>query len=226
MVATSPARVARSVSVDPRAFPRMRWAAVAWLAVWIPAYATVWGAWNFLHLCDVAVLLTCAGLWLGSPLLLSSQAVSSILVDLVWAVDAGSRFLLGRHLLGGTEYLWDASFPLAVRLLSLFHLVWPVLLLWSLRRVGYDRRGFGLQIAIAAALLVISRFAGRAENLNFAFRDPIWGLSLEPAPLHLAATLAFLVAVLYLPTHLVLSHVRRELIRARNVPPPPRSSPG
>jgi len=194
-----------SIAVDSRAFPRMRWAAAAWLAVWIPAYASVWGPRNFLLLCDVAVLLTCAGLWLGSPLLLSSQAVSSILADAVWAMDAGSRLFLGRHLFGGTEYMWDASFPLAVRLLSLFHLFWPVLLVWSVRRVGYDRRGLGLQIVIAGALLVVSRLAGRAANLNFAFRDPIWGLSLEPAALHLAATLAFLTAVLYLPTHLVLS---------------------
>ena len=194
-----------SITVDSRAFPRMRWAAAAWLAVWIPAYASVWGPRNFLLLCDVAVLLTCAGLWLGSPLLLSSQAVSSILADAVWAMDAGSRLFLGRHLFGGTEYMWDASFPLAVRLLSLFHLFWPVLLVWSVRRGGYDHRGLGLQISIAGALLLVSRFAGRAANLNFAFRDPIWGLSLEPAALHLAATLAFLTAVFYLPTHLVLS---------------------
>ena len=194
-----------SIAVDSRAFPRMRWAAAAWLAVWIPAYASVWGPRNFLLLCDVAVLLTCAGLWLGSPLLLSSQAVSSILADAIWAIDAGSRLFLGRHFFGGTEYMWDASFPLAVRLLSLFHLFWPVLLVWSVRRVGYDRRGLGLQIVIAGALLVVSRLAGRAANLNFAFRDPIWGLSLEPAELHLAATLAFLTAVFYLPTHLVLS---------------------
>jgi len=194
-----------SIAVDSRAFPRMRWAAAAWLAVWIPAYASVWGPRNFLLLCDVAVLLTCAGLWLGSPLLLSSQAVSSILADAVWAMDAGSRLFLRRHLFGGTEYMWDASFPLAVRLLSLFHLFWPVLLVWSVRRVGYDRRGLGLQIATAGALLLVSRLAGRAANLNFAFRDPIWGLSLEPAELHLAATLAFLTAVFYLPTHLVLS---------------------
>jgi hypothetical protein len=183
----------------------MRWAAVAWLAVWIPAYSSVWGPRNFLHLCDVAVFLTCLGLWRSSPLLLSSQAVSSILADVLWAIDAGSRLFTGRHLFGGTEYLWDAHFPLAVRLLSLFHLVWPAVLLWSLRRVGYDRRGFGLQIGIAFALLVVSRLVGRAENLNFAFIDPIWGLSLEPAPVHLAATLAFLTVVLYLPTHLALS---------------------
>ena len=71
--------------------------------------------------------------------------------------------------------------------------------------INYDRRGFGLQIAIAGALLVVSRFAGRAANLNFAFRDPIWGLSLDPAPLHLAATLAFIVAVFYVPAHVALS---------------------
>src|SRR5207245_10839606 len=105
----------------------MRWAAAAWLAVWIPAYASVWGPRNFLLLCDVAVLLTCAGLWLGSTLLLSSQAVSSILADAVWAVDAGSRLCLGKHLFGGPEYMWDASFPLAVRRPSLFHLSRPVL---------------------------------------------------------------------------------------------------
>src|SRR5207237_288632 len=62
-------------------FPRLRWAALLWLSLWVPAYASVWGLSNFLHLCDVAVILTCAGLWSGSALLLSSQAVSSILID-------------------------------------------------------------------------------------------------------------------------------------------------
>jgi hypothetical protein len=183
----------------------MRWVALAWIAVWVPGYWAVWGPRNFLHLCDVAVLLTCAGLWRGSSLLLSSQAVSSILADVVWDIDAGSRLLTGKHLFGGTEYLWDERFPLAVRLLSLFHVFWPALLLWSLRRVGYDRRGLAVQIVLAAALLVVSRLFGRAENLNFAFRDPVWGLSLEPAVVHLAATLAVLAVVFYLPVHLILA---------------------
>src|SRR5438309_1206488 len=84
------------------------------------------------------------------------------------AFDAGSRLFSGRHVFGGTEYLWDSRFPLAVRLLSLFHLFWPALLLWSLRRVGYDRRGFSLQIGIASALLIVSRLVGPSANLNFA----------------------------------------------------------
>src|SRR6266705_343473 len=60
------------------AFPVLRWFALAWMTVWLPAYARVWGWSNFLHVCDVAVILTCAGLIFDSPLLLSSQAVSSL----------------------------------------------------------------------------------------------------------------------------------------------------
>ena len=191
-------------------FPRLRWAALPWLSLWVPAYASVWGFSNFLHLCDVAVILTCVGLWSGSALLLSSQAVSSLLIDLLWAVDAATRLLTGRHLLGGTEYLWDPGFPLAVRLLSLFHLVWPLLLVWSLRRVGYDRRGFRLQVALASCLLVASRFTDPRLNINFAFRDPIFHRVLGPAPVHVAVSIVGLAVLVYLPVHLVLARLLGE----------------
>jgi len=205
-------------------FPRLRWAALLWLSLWVPAYASVWGFSNFLHLCDVTVILTCVGLWSGSALFLSSQAVSSLLIDLLWDVDAATRLFTGRHLLGGTEYLWDPGFPLAVRLLSLFHLVWPVLLVWSLRRVGYDRRGFWLQVALASVLLVAARFTDPRLNINFAFRDPIFHRSLGPAPLHLAVSILGLAVLVYLPVHLALARLfgeqfslssrRRETLRS------------
>jgi len=187
-------------------FPRLRWAAAIWLSLWIPAYASVWGFSNFLHLCDVAVLLTCAGLWSGSALLLSSQAVSYIVIDLLWDVDVAFRLVTGRHLLGGTEYLWDAGFPLAVRVLTLFHVVWPVLLVWSLRRVGYDRRCYWLQVALACCLLVAARFTDPRLNINYAFRDPIFHRSLGPGPVHVAISIVGLALLVYLPVHLVLAH--------------------
>src|SRR5712672_4035908 len=52
---------------------------------------------NFLHLCDVAVFLTCVGLAYNNALLLSSQAVSSLVGDLLWCLDAGWRWFVGRH---------------------------------------------------------------------------------------------------------------------------------
>lgn len=182
----------------------LRWSAVAWLLFWMAAYGRVYGPGNFLHLCDIGVILACAGLWLESPLLLSSQAVGTLIVDAVWGLDVAWRFFLGQHLLGGTEYVFDPRYPLWVRLLTFFHVITPPLLLWGIHRLGYDRRAWALQSAIAAGALVVSRFTAPAENLNFAFRDPFFHRAWGPAPTHLAVTLLFIMLVMYLPAHLVL----------------------
>jgi hypothetical protein len=193
-------------SLHPSVFPSwVRWVSLVWLAVWVPSYAVYWGWANFLHLCDVAVFLTCFGFAYNNALLLSSQAVSSLVGDLLWCLDAGWRWFVGKHLTAGTEYMWDARFPLWVRLLSLFHVVLPVLLLVALRRAGYDHRALRLQSCIAAALLVASRFLGPTQNLNYAFADPIFHRAFGPAPVHLALIFAALVGIIYWPTHLLLA---------------------
>ena len=106
------------------------------MAVWLPAYFRVWGWANLLHLCDVAVILTFVGIWWANPLLLSSQAVSSLAAGFFWILDIGWRLTTGRFLVGGTAYMWDARYPLWVRLLSTFHIGLPLVLLWTLRKVG------------------------------------------------------------------------------------------
>jgi hypothetical protein len=198
----------------PHAFPLpLRVAALAWLALFIAAYGRTYGAANFLHLCDVAVIVTCIGLWRGSALLLSSQALSSLVVDVAWDLDLVWRFFTGGHLVGGTEYMWDARYPLAVRLMSLFHVVWPPLLLWALRRAGYDRRALPLQAAIAAVLFVASRLVLPEANINFAHRDPFLGRSWGPAPVHLFLTWAVLVGAVYWPTHRLLARLFKPAAR-------------
>jgi hypothetical protein len=177
--------------------------ALLFLGVWFVAYWHAWGPANFLHLCDIAEILTCVGLWTNSALLVSSQAVSSVLIDIVWTLDAAARLLFGRHLIGGTEYLFDGSTPLWARLLSLFHIILPFILLWSLARLGYDRRAWKLQSAILLPVLIASRFVTPDQNLNFAVKDPFLHRSYGPAPAHLAITFLFLVFVVYLPTHLL-----------------------
>lgn len=199
---------------SPAAFPAwLRWLVVIWLVVWIPAYWHTWGAMNFLHFCDIAVILVCIGFLTNSVLLLSSQAVASLLVDLTWMLDAGSRLVRGRGVLGSVDYLFDVSYPLWVRLLTLFHVVMPVLLLWALSRTGYDRRGLALQCAIALLAFVASRFTSPAENMNYAFQEPILHRTWGPAPMHVLVIWLFMVVVVYLPTHLAL----RAIFRARAV---------
>jgi len=192
------------MSPAPVTFPVLRWFSLLWMVVWLPAYFRVWGWANLLHLCDVAVILSFVGIWLANPLLLSSQAVNSLAAGFLWALDVGSRLTSGRFLIGGTEYMWDARFPLWVRLLSTFHIGLPLVLIWTLRWVGYDRRAFGWQAAIAAFLLIVSRFLSADVNMNYAYRDPLFHRSWGPAPAHLAMIFIPLVALIYWPTHLLL----------------------
>jgi len=188
-----------------RNFPDwLGWATLGWFLVWAPAYWRTWGPSNFLQLCDIAVILTCVGFWTDSRLLISSQALSSFLIDLVWMLDAVWQLRTGHALLGSTDYLFDARYPLWVRLLSLFHVAMPVLLLWALHRAGYDRRALALQSAIPLAAFIAARFTAPDKNMNFAFSDPFFHRAWGPPPLHVAISVLFMVVVVYLPTHLVL----------------------
>jgi hypothetical protein len=185
-------------------FSRLRLLALLWLAVYLPSYAAAYGLANFVFLCNLGVILTAVGVLTRSARLLSSQAVAAMVICLVWCLDAGGRVLSGRFLLGVTAYMWDPQYPLFTRLLSLYHVGWPVLLIFCLRRVGYDRRGYPLQAAVAAVALVLSRFAGPELNANFVFVDPLFGRAFGPAPVHLAVTFLALAGVIYGLTHLLL----------------------
>jgi hypothetical protein len=197
----------------PYKFPIwLRCAAVLWLAIWIPAYWHTWGVGNFLHLCDIAVLVTCAGLFTNSALLISSQAVGSLLVDLAWMLDAGWHLARGRGLLGGADYLFDANYPLGVRLLTLFHVVMPVVLLWALGGTGYDRRGWPLQCAIALFAFFAARFTLPTENINYAFTDPFIHRAWGPPAAHVLISWLFMTLAVYLPTHLVLRGIFRNRV--------------
>lgn len=190
-------------------FPRLRWVAAGALAVYVVSYAIAYGFANFLFLCNLAVILTGVGIWTCSRLLLSSQAVAILLVGTVWTADFAFRLLFGRHFLGGTEYMWDPRWPLVTRVMSLYHVVLPVLLVWALRRVGYDRRGYLLQCAIALAGVVVGRLLGPEANINQAFVDPICKRTWGGAFTHVAVVVGFLVLLAYPLTHLLLTALCR-----------------
>jgi hypothetical protein len=185
-------------------FPTLRWVALAWLVVWIPAYWHVWGWQNFLHLCDIAVILACLGILVGNRLLISSQMLATAVPSIIWSLDAGWRVFFHHNLIGGTEYLWDATVPLWVRMLSLFHIGLPILLVVLCARIGYDRRAFAFQSGITFVLFVVSRWMGAAANLNYVFADPIFRRALGPVPIHFTIILASAVLLFYLPAHILI----------------------
>jgi len=189
-------------------FPQwIRWLALIFLAIWLTIYLKYWGPTTFLFLCDIAVILTCIGIFTANALLLSSQAVSSLVIDTVWLLDILSKLIFNRHIVGGTEYFFDPSYPLWVRLISTFHVAMPFVLIGALRRTGYDYRALRLQFLIATVAMIASRFASPYKNINFVFADPLLHKQWGPVPLHVVCMLLGLTLVIYVPTHFALLRI-------------------
>lgn len=147
-------------------------------------------------------------------LLLSGQAVGLPVIGAVWTLDVLSRLVTGHHLIGGTQYMWDARLPLFTRLLSLYHVAIPLAQLLALRRTGYDRRGYALQSAIALLAVVAGRLCdGPDVNINYAYTDPILHRAWGGPVTHVALMAGGLTLVVYPLMHLALR---------RAFPPPAR----
>ena len=103
------------VVVQPHKIPlAAKVAGTAFLAVLVPVYWQTYGLTNFLWFCDAALILTAAGMWLESSLLISMCAVGILLPQCLWLADFGCN-LLGIHFLGLTGYMFDHQLPLFTR---------------------------------------------------------------------------------------------------------------
>jgi hypothetical protein len=176
----------------------------AWVVVWVPLYWRQYGLQNFLFFCDLGNIFIAAALWLESPLIFSAEASGLLLFQSLFVLDLTGEIVTGRHFIGGTEYMFDPHIALWMRLLSLFHVVSPPLLLWAIWRLGYDRRGWKLQTLITWIVIPINYFWRPQFDVNWA-RGPFFreqhGV---PGFVYLLGYLIIVPAVVYFPTHKLL----------------------
>lgn len=187
-----------------------------WIVVWTPAYAVLLGAQNFFWLCDLANFLILAALWTESRRLMSMQLLAVTLVGVVWAVDVGAALLTGVHPIGGTEYMLDPAHPAPARVLSLFHLILPVVAVFAVCRLGYDRRAIYWQTGLTWVVLPLTyALTEAARNINWVHGpfgraqdslDPLW---------YLAALMLLWPLVVYAPVHLLALALRGRRIGRR-----------
>jgi hypothetical protein len=177
----------------------------AWLLVWAPFYWRHYGPQNFIWFCDLSNIVIGVALWLESPLLFSTQALSIGIVQTLFTVDFFWRLAAGSHLTGGTEYMFDPASPLHVRALSLFHLAIPPLLVWAVARLGYERRALPLQTAVAWVVLPVSLLFGPVKDLNWVYGPYEKQQTWTSQGLWFAICMVGFPLLLYLPTHLGLS---------------------
>lgn len=188
----------------------------AFVAVLVPHYWTAYGPTNFLYFCDVALFFALGALWLEWPLLASMPAVGILLPQALWMVDLLAE-LAGFRMTGLTSYMFDTSIPLFTRCLSLFHFWLPILLVWLVWRLGYDRRALWAWTALAWGLVLVCYLwmpappappddPNRVVNINY-----VYGFS-DAAPqqwmpqnLYIVAEMAVLAVGVFLPTHCLLA---------------------
>lgn len=171
------------------------------VVIWLRHY----GWRNFLWLSDIAFIGAVPALWLDSRAFASVLTAAALLPELLWNLDLLLRLALRRRISGLTEYMFEAERPRILRVLSLFHVPLPLVLLWMLASFGYaPATGLTGAILLGAVLLPASRWFGTPqENINWSY-----GLGKVQAALPAASYLGLLfagfVVLIFLPTHLLL----------------------
>lgn len=177
----------------------------------VPVFALRYGFSNFLWFSNIALLGTLAAIWLRSRLLLGMMAVAVMLPELGWNLLFWGGLLFGWDLFGLVAYMFDERIPLWARLFSLYHVPLPFVLIWLVRRCGYDPRAFFWQTVLAWVVLPLSFLVGTPqENLNLTYGLPdAQGNPVPPPPFALLVLMAGLPLIVYWPTHALLKRFIR-----------------
>jgi hypothetical protein len=176
----------------------------------VPIYRRQYGPANFLWFSDIALLALVPALWLENALLVSMMAISVVFFEALWNVDFFVRLLTGKSLIGLSAYMFDPKIPLFIRGLSCFHIVLPLLLVWTLQRVGYDQRAFVWQTVVAMVVLPLSYLMSNPhENVNWVYGFGQNPQRILPAPLFVILLMLLFPLVVYLPTHLLFARIFR-----------------
>ena len=202
--------------ITPRRLPlALKLGFTAFMAVLVPVYWANYGPTNFLYFCDVALFLTLIAVWKESAILASMAAVGIVLPQMIWVLDFAAG-LVGVKLLGMTAYMFDGQRSLFLRGLSLFHGWLPFLLIFLVKRLGYDKRALPAWWALAWALIVFcycfmpgptANPGTTPVNINYVHGMSDTAAQTWMPPLAwLAALMAGLPAILYWPTHRWLRH--------------------
>jgi hypothetical protein len=100
--------------------------------------------------------------------------------------------------------MFDPNVPLFIRLLGLFHVATAPLLLWAIRHLGYDCRGWLCQTLTAWVVVPVNYFWRPQFDVNWA-RGPFFREQhAMPGLLYLLGYLLVVTLVVYFPTHLLL----------------------
>lgn len=174
----------------------------------IPIYWHYYGIENFLWLSDIGLFLTVIALWLNSPLIMSIAAVAIFVVEIIWGIDFFVDLLFNINLIDLSDYMFDVQYPLALRILSLFHLITPALWIIYLVQFGYDRRALIYGTVLYWIVLCTTYMVTTPkENINWTFIPQMYNLeNISPLAWVLLLAVGFPLFI-FLPTHMIFKKI-------------------
>jgi len=190
--------------------PWLKFAYTLFVLVLVPAYWQENGPVNFLWGSDLALLLTLVAIWSENRLLASMTAVGVLVPELAWNVDFVLRIVIGVDAVPGpgTAYMFDAREPVWLRGLSLFHVFLPVVVLWLVYRLGYDRRAPLWETFLAWLVLPLSYVAGGpVRNINWTYGFGHEPQDWLPEPAYVGFLMLLFPLAVFWPTHELLKRV-------------------
>ena len=148
----------------------------------------------------------------NSRFLLSTQAVAIVVPQLIWCLDFAYQATTGDQILGAARYMFNPQTSVFVRVLSLFPVWMPAMLLWLVWKNGYDRSAWKLQIVILWCVLLtifccLDAPQSASQNINKVFGWGDTAQTLMPPILWLSILMTVFPLGIYLPSHLVFKHV-------------------
>ena len=182
------------------------------LIILIPVYWYNYGIQNFLWFSDIGLFLTVITVFTGNNLPISMAAVGLIILESIWTLDFFLDLCTKYNLIDLADYMFDIRLPLSLRLLSLFHLMLPIIWIYYLYKKGYDTRAFKyFTVLFWAVILITYFFTPIADNINWVFLPEKHNLKfISPS---LWALLLFIVPpfLLFLPTHLIYKKIYKNI---------------
>ncbi len=179
---------------------------VIYLAVLIPVYWCHYGPQNFLWLSDFGLFLTTIGLWLNSGLLISMAAVGVMAVELAWNVDYFIDIFFKVNLIHLSDYMFDCSYPVLLRGLSLFHVFTPIIWVLYLMQYGYNRRAIYYFTALYwASLIFIYFFTDPKENISWVFWSQVYSVNYISEPMWVVTLFICFPLLIFFPTHYIFT---------------------
>ena len=186
----------------------IKYALTIFVIILVPVYTYFYGIENFLWLSDVGLLLTILALWLNSTLLMSMAALGVMVVELAWNVDFFAILLLNINPIGFSNYMFDSSYPLMLRGLSLFHVVTPPIWLWYLAQRGYNKRALPCFTVLFWFILPTTYFLTQHQaNINWVFLPELQNWQLVSPTMWVVFLFIGFPLLIFAPTHYVFTRI-------------------